>query len=70
MFLSHKTISLELIGSLEIDSTPLAKQKRIAAILSTCDEEIEILRQLAEARQWQKRGLMQQLLIGKKRVRV
>ena len=68
--LSHKKISLELIGSLEIDSPPLAEQKRIVAILSTCDEEIEILRQLAEARQWQKRGLMQQLLTGKKRVRV
>ena len=49
---------------------PLAEQKRIAAILSTCDEEIETLRQLAEARQRQKRGLMQQLLTGKKRVRV
>ena len=49
---------------------PLAEQKRIAAILSACDAEIESLEKLTEARQEQKRGLMQQLLTGKLRVRV
>ena len=63
-------LNVGAIKAAKIPLPPLAEQQRIAAILSTCDEEIETLRQLAEARQWQKRGLMQQLLTGKKRVRV
>ena len=46
----------------------LAEQKRIAAILSACDTEIETLDKLTEVRRQQKRGLMQQLLTGKVRV--
>ncbi|MEM9158422.1 MAG: restriction endonuclease subunit S [Verrucomicrobiota bacterium] len=47
---------------------PLSEQKKIAEILSTCDEAIEKTSQLIEAKQRQKKALMQQLLTGKKRL--
>ena len=49
---------------------PLPEQQRIAAVLTACDQEIELLQ--AQLRQWQqqKKGLMQQLLTGQRRVRV
>ncbi len=45
------------------------EQEKIAAVLSTADEEINLLTQKLEAYQAQKKGLMQQLLTGKKRVK-
>lgn len=47
---------------------PLPEQQRIAAVLTACDQEIELLQ--AQLRQWQqqKKGLMQQLLTGQLRV--
>lgn len=56
------SISLEL-PSLEI-------QNKIADILSTADEEIDLLNKKLEALKEQKKGLMQQLLTGKIRVKV
>lgn len=46
----------------------LPEQQRIAAVLTACDQEIELLQ--AQLRQWQqqKKGLMQQLLTGQLRV--
>jgi type I restriction enzyme, S subunit len=49
---------------------PLAEQRRIASVLSSADAEVETLGKQLEAYKLQKRGLMQQLLTGKKRVRV
>jgi len=53
----------------DIDKYPiffptLAKQKQIAHILNTAQREIDSLKQLAEQRRTQKRGLMQKLLTG------
>ena len=48
---------------------PLPEQRAIARILSTWDQGIEALRKLIAARQQRKKGLMQQLLTGKKRVK-
>lgn len=67
---TFKEISKFNLSSIKIPLPPLAEQKRIAAILSTCDAEIETIEKLAAARRQQKRGLMQQLLTGKIRMRV
>ena len=47
----------------------LAEQTAIAEVLSTADKEIEIAKARLAAYRTQKRGLMQQLLTGKKRVK-
>lgn len=44
------------------------EQQKIAAVLNAADKEIDLLTQKLEAYQDQKKGLMQQLLTGKKRV--
>lgn len=49
---------------------PLPEQKAIADILSKADEEIDLLTRKLDLLQSQKKGLMQQLLTGKIRVKV
>ncbi|MCP4104165.1 MAG: hypothetical protein GY749_01285 [Desulfobacteraceae bacterium] len=46
---------------------PLTEQKKIAQILSTWDKAIELTEKLIQAKKRLKKGLMQQLLTGKKR---
>jgi type I restriction enzyme S subunit len=46
------------------------EQKRIAAVLNTCDEEIKLLEKQLEALKEQKSGLMQKLLAGEVRVNI
>lgn len=48
----------------------LAEQTAIAEVLTAADREIELAQQKLELLRQQKRGLMQQLLTGKKRVKV
>lgn len=63
-------ISQDGFRSLEITIPPIAEQKAIAEVLMCADREIEIAtRKLAELRN-QKRGLMQQLLTGKKQLKI
>ena len=52
-----------------ISVPPLFEQKAIAAHLDTTQQEIYLLKQLAEQYRTQKRGLMQKLLTGKWRIR-
>lgn len=47
---------------------PLPEQKKIAQILSTWDQAITATERLLESSQQRKKGLMQQLLTGKKRL--
>lgn len=49
---------------------PLKEQQKIASILSTIDTRIEIYKEEKESIKQLKKGLMQQLLTGKKRVKV
>ncbi|WP_461117589.1 restriction endonuclease subunit S [Spirosoma jeollabukense] len=49
---------------------PLGEQRQIAELLTTVEEKIQVLRDKKEHYQTLKRGLMQQLLTGKLRVRV
>jgi type I restriction enzyme S subunit len=48
----------------------LQEQEKIASVLSTCDQEIELLEQELESLKEQKKGFMQLLLTGKVRVNI
>ncbi len=54
--------------SLPILVPPLSEQRKISEILSTWDEAIEQQSKLVDALTLRKRGLMQQLLTGKRRI--
>lgn len=60
-------LNLQLLGSLQIQLPPLPEQEKIAEILSTWDEAITKVSKLIEAKRTLKKGLMQQLLTGKRR---
>jgi len=53
---------------LDVFFPPLSFQTKIAAVLNAADAELRLLRDQRTALDQQKRGLMQQLLTGKKRV--
>lgn len=53
---------------LPIPMPPIAEQQKIAEILATQDKVIELKEKLLKEKQRQKKYLMQQLLIGKKRL--
>lgn len=55
---------------LEIVYPPIAEQKAIAEVLTAVDNEIAIHRKKLDSLRLQKRGLMQQLLTGKTRVKI
>ena len=55
-------------STIKIDLPPLSEQKAISAFLIVADKEIEIAEKKLNNLQSQKRGLMQQLLTGKKRI--
>jgi len=57
------------LNSLLIPIPPLPEQKRIAQILTTCDNQINILQQKEALLLQQKKGLMQKLLTGEVRVK-
>ncbi|WP_321478441.1 restriction endonuclease subunit S [uncultured Bacteroides sp.] len=60
-------LSVEKLIKYRIALPPLPEQKKVAEILSTWDEAIERQSKLIDALTLRKRGLMQQLLSGKKR---
>ncbi|HAU27249.1 MAG TPA: hypothetical protein DCW49_07675 [Alteromonas australica] len=49
---------------------PLDEQQKIAAVLTNADKEIELLQQQLDDLKQEKKALMQQLLTGKRRVKV
>ena len=63
-------LSVEDFFGIEFELPPLSEQKTIADILSKADEEIDLLTRKLDLLQFQKKGLMQQLLTGKIRVKV
>ncbi|WDL82648.1 restriction endonuclease subunit S [Aeromonas bestiarum] len=65
---AQPSLSLKQVGDFTIALPPLNEQKRIAKILSTWDKAINTTEQLLANSQRQKKGLMQQLLTGKKRL--
>lgn len=54
--------------SLKVPTPSFEEQQRIAAVLSTADQEISALQQKLDALKQEKKALMQQLLTGKRRV--
>jgi len=65
---TFKEISLEELRKVRVLCPPLPEQKKIAQILSTWDQAISATERLLENSQQRKKGLMQQLLTGKKRL--
>ncbi|PTN09688.1 restriction endonuclease subunit S [Nitrosomonas aestuarii] len=56
--------------SVKLPSPPYKEQQKIASVLSAADKEIETHQKELSALKQQKKGLMQQLLTGKKRVKI
>ena len=65
---NQASISICDLERIKIPLPPLPEQKKIAEILSTWDKAIEKQTQLIQKLEWRKKGLMQQLLTGKKRL--
>lgn len=61
-------INAQEYASFQFPLPPLAEQERIAELLGTWDRAIEMQKQLIEKLELRKKGLMQQLLTGKKRL--
>ena len=64
----QKRVPADSISSYKIPVPSLSEQQKIAEILSTWDKAIEKQMQLIEKLELRKKGLMQQLLTGKKRL--
>ncbi|EPQ9012386.1 TPA: restriction endonuclease subunit S [Providencia stuartii] len=63
-------IKLGLLQNFKVLLPSIAEQQKIAAILSCADQEITALQQKLDALKQEKKALMQQLLTGKRRVKV
>lgn len=64
----QENLSAGIVKSIKVPIPPLDEQKKIAQILSTWDQAITATERLLENSQQRKKGLMQQLLTGKKRL--
>ena len=65
---NQKNLSLGIINDIQITFPPIPEQQRIVSLLSLWDTAIEKQTVLIEKLTLRKRGLMQQLLTGKKRL--
>jgi len=63
-------LNVRIIKNLKIILPPLTEQQKIAEILSTVDKKLELGRNRKEKLERIKKGLMNDLLTGKKRVKV
>jgi len=64
-----KAITKNTLKSFKIPLPPIEEQKQIAEVLSTVDRKLELLRQRREKLERVKRGLMRDLLTGRRRVK-
>lgn len=67
---TFESINSDDIKQLKIELPGMAEQNKIASILSNADQEIELLQQKLNHLKQEKKALMQQLLTGKRRVKV
>jgi len=65
-----KNINLPLLESLKIPLPPLPEQRKIAEILSTVDEKLGLERKRKEKLKHIRKGLMNDLLTGKRRIKI
>ena len=67
----RETVDFKTLSTIKIClPSDINEQQAIADVLSTADEEIELLNKKLEAFKQEKKALMQQLLTGKIRVKV
>ena len=64
---NQDNLNLDIVKALQIPLPPLKEQEKIAEILTTWDEAITKQTELLEAKELQKKGLMQKLLSGEVR---
>ncbi|WP_052147649.1 MULTISPECIES: restriction endonuclease subunit S [Gammaproteobacteria] len=67
---TFESINSDDIKNLKIKVPNFGEQQKIAAVLSTADQEISALQQKLDALKQEKKALMQQLLTGKRRVQL
>lgn len=67
---SQKVLSLNALRSVNIRIPELKEQQKIASVLSSADAEITTIQNQLDNLKQQKKALMQQLLTGKRRVKV
>ncbi|OZB43554.1 MAG: hypothetical protein B7X50_00385 [Alishewanella sp. 34-51-39] len=65
-----KSLRLPMFQKMKLSLPTREEQQKIAAVLSTADQEITALRQMLDALKQEKKALMQQLLTGKRRVQL
>lgn len=65
---AQKNINLQVLKPLLVLTPPYVEQKKIAQVLLTWDRAISVTEKLLTNSQLQKKGLMQQLLIGNNRL--
>lgn len=66
----HQRHWISIFSNLTIPVPSYSEQQKIAEVLSTADREIELLTEKLEYLKAEKKALMQQLLTGKRRVKV
>ena len=66
----HQRHWISIYSRLVIPFPDSKEQQIIAAVLSSADQEIAVLQQKLDALKQEKKALMQQLLTGKRRVKV
>lgn len=66
----HKRRFISEYQSNIISMPPIKEQEKIASVLSACDNEIQKLKVKLQKLKKQKEGLMQELLTGKRRVKI
>ena len=66
----QKRVPTDFVKAYRIPLPSLPEQRKIAAVLSACDREIELLGRKLDVLKEEKKGLMQQLLMGKVRVAI
>jgi len=62
-------LNTKLLGNIKLSIPPLSEQQRIAEILSAVDKRLELLRNRKERLERTKKGLMNDLLTGRVRVK-
>jgi len=67
---TFKAITKNELNNLDIPVVPFSEQQKIAEILSTVDKKLQLQKKREEKLERIKKGLMQDLLTGKKRVKV
>jgi len=66
----HQRHWISIFSNLVIGLPTIEEQQKIASVLSTADQEIDTLQQKLAYLKQEKKALMQQLLTGKRRVKV